>query len=267
MLAPDLHQTSSALTNVFLTVAKVASYAEALQSLSDDPAVTGRGQASPNLALPHTTWSSTDWLETVCTPLVVNLPRAIATYDRKFQQVANSLIDLQTELASKENRTTSGQQKRAVTLLTDLRACLGSCEPAMKVHQDRLITVLGSIHCDAVSLQSLDLHRERDDTEKTRSSSAGQFNARLRTALDLRHQVVEDRVTAIQSIRQTFGIFRYTNRMVDRLLEDLANGAAKDVVAILDEARLPAARRVWAELSATARALAANQLNARHGIS
>ena len=158
-------------------------------------------------------------------------------------------------------------QTRVVSALTCLASERGQPATTINTHPEPGTAFLGTIMCADEALQRLgSIAGGSGDSTDALTVSGSRLRAAYQPVQRLHNQVVEDRETALRSVSQVFGIFRFTEGLVDNVLQDLAYAAPKDVADILQETRLPAARRIWAELAVTARSLAANALGSRHRI-
>ena len=270
MLAPDLHKTSTALSQLFITFHGISAYTEAMRSFAEP--LLGGGQCTPwshagHDALAAAAHNCAAWRDGLDVQIAMAVPRIIAAYDQQFQRVSDPLLDLQSALMFDQTTDAASVQKQAVNLLSGLRTDLGQLAPDIKTHQERITAFLRAIICDHETLQHLDsIPAGSGESTGALTVSGSRLRAAYQSVQRLHSQVVEDRETALRSVSQVFGIFRFTEGLVDNVLEDLAYAAPKDVADILQETRLPAARRIWAELAVTARSLAANALGSRHRI-
>lgn len=303
MLAPDLEKTKAALTKTFTAAEVITIYSGAmryivgpLMAAEDFPGWFDPVKASVSTAVRN----GSDWMDDLCIDLTTAVPQTIVSFNTRFQDISDDLINLQTEISMGGGGTTPEQQKlqqqKAIDLFRTLKAELTAIEPDMKADHKRITALLGGVQADHEALSKMDslvsnnipdggtiskqitadlgddfmditpngpcmvslaLKTSVDATIKRTAGAHAELLPYL-IALAVLKKALSDNEKATLAFSQVLNVWSFMEGLVDSAIEDLAKGAAKDVIDVLREAMLDAAQQVWEQLSETAQSLSSS---------
>ena len=232
MLAPDLTTTAQNLDQVKMTFAKLAILECTVHAMiSHRPDVSGssgwHGRVTAALAQLGARRSGN------VAALAGEVTTAFETFHSEFSKTVSKIKTLgQTPSCGGATATTT--QGEAIATLTALRSVIGQIDADMQARQVRTLAVFAALQSDRDRVARLIASTTHTDTTAPSDDSFAHF---------------------ARSLDQTFGLWGYVMGMLDRLIDDLANCAAKDVASVLRGANLRDAEQVWSQLAGEARRL------------
>lgn len=296
MLAPDLEKTTAALTKSFSAAQIVTVYCGAMRFVigpqivaQNFPSWFNPVKAAIDKAVSH----GSEWMDDLCIDLTTAVPQTIISFNAKFQETTDALMNLQTEIAMGSGTATPQQQRQAIDLFNQLKSDLAVLTPVTKADQMRITALLGAIQADYKALSDLsalvansvpnggtisqqvtaDLGddflditpngpclvsisiKTNVDAKIKRTAGANTEILPYLITLAILKKALDDNANATLAFSQVLNVWGFMAGLVDITLEDLTKGAAKDVIDVLREAMLQAAQDVWAQLAQTAQSL------------
>lgn len=296
MLAPNLAQSKTVLTQTFSAAALVTVYAGAMRFVIGPMLVGVRFPAwfAPVRDTVHAAVeNATNWMDDLCVDVTDAIPAGIIGFSDTFADVANQMVNLQTDIIMNGGVATPGQQKQAIGLLSDLRGKLGTITAPLQAAQKRILTLLAQINGDYKALGQAGMIVEHNIPDamvisKDVSIRLGDDflnvtpNGPCMVSVSMHETVLaditrmvgdhaellpyllaqrllaraqDDNSIASNAFSQLLNIWGYLGALVDDAIEDLAKGSGRDVPDVLRHADFAAARKVWAALAQTARDL------------
>ncbi|CBS91126.1 hypothetical protein [Azospirillum lipoferum] len=295
MLAPDQDKTTEALRSSSSSAATITVYAGAVRYAVVPllPASVPEWFLPVKESIATAATNATHWMDELCIDVTSFIPRSVIDYAATFDDVADQMNNLQTEIEMSSGAATPDQRQRAIDALNGLKAGADRANHDVAAVDARLLSLTKLVQSDhdAMATASVLVAQNIPDgavISKTMTVDLGNDfldivpNGPCMVSVNIRSNVmikltetagahpellpyvvtrqlldnaVADNAKAGIALSNVRATWALMEGLIHDTINDLSAASDTDVLPILRQAEFAAARDVWERLSAVAQSL------------